>query len=82
MAQDDQALASHLARRLAQARASLKEEMAAAGMLAKDGWRIAEQVRHTVLGTDFIFSPIHTRFTRPGLERRVCIDHEGRPREE
>ena len=80
MAQDDQALASHLARRIADARASLESEMRAAGLHAKDGWKIAEQVRHTVEGTDFIFTPIHLRLARPDLERRVCINHEGHPR--
>ena len=36
-------------------------------------------VRHTVEGTDFIFRPIHMKLAHPEMERRVSIDHEGRP---
>jgi hypothetical protein len=79
MAENDQALASNLAQRIADARASLESEMAAAGLRARDGWRIAEEVRHTVEGTDFIFRPIHMKLAHPEMERRVSIDHEGRP---
>jgi hypothetical protein len=79
MPEEDQALASQLARRLAYARASLEQEMQAAGMHARHGWRIAEEVRHTVHGTDFIFTPIHMKLARPEMERRVSIDHEGQP---
>lgn len=80
MPEDDHALASHLARRISQARASLEQEMRAEGMHAKDGWKIAEQVRHTIAGTDFIFTPIHLRLSREDMERCVSIDHEGNPR--
>jgi hypothetical protein len=77
MAKDDQALASHLAKELANARDALEVAMETYGMRLKDGWRIAEEIRHTVEGTDFIFRPIHLRLEPPDMERRVSIDHEG-----
>ena len=79
MAQNDQALASLLARRISQARAALEKDMAAADLHAKNGWRIAEAIKHTVDGTDFIFRPIHMKLVHPELEQRVSIDHEGQP---
>ena len=77
MTKEDQALASALAKRIAGARSSLELEMQSCGMHLKDGWRIAEEIRHTIEGTVFIFRPIHLRLERPDLERRVSIDHEG-----
>jgi hypothetical protein len=79
MTKDDEALASHLAKLIAEARKSLEHEMQAEGMHPKDGWRITEQIRHTMQGTEFIFRPIHMRLQPGDMERRVCIDHEGHP---
>jgi hypothetical protein len=78
MTKEDQALASGLAKQLAAARSSLELEMRTHGMHLKEGWRIAEEIRHTIDGTVFIYRPIHIRFESPALERRVTIDQEGR----
>ena len=79
MTKEDQALASQLATLIAAARTALEREMQAAGLRATDGWRINEQIRHTIEGTEFIFRPIHMRLQCEDMERCVRIDPDGHP---
>ena len=75
-----QSLASDVSGRLKAARDSLHRQMEALGLTADKGWRISEELRHTVEGTEWTFRPIHLREHPPaGLESRVAIDQEGRP---
>lgn len=77
--QVDAELASRVSERLAEARAQLTELLLKAGLLARDGWRITEELRSTVEGTVWVFRPIHLRLpSPPDLEVRVTVDFEGR----
>jgi len=71
-------LSSAIVEALQGARARLLECMALQGLTPQSGWRIKEQLRHTVQGTEWILSPIHLREMPPPLETRVCIDADGR----
>ena len=74
-----QSLATDVAGRLKAARDSLRGQMDALGLTADKGWRLNEELRHTVEGTEWVFRPIHLREHPPtGLESRVRIDQEGR----
>ena len=74
-----EALAADIAHRIANARKRLFEEMAALGLTPDAGWRINEELRHTVEGTQWVFRPIHLRERAPDLQTTVAIDHTGRP---
>jgi hypothetical protein len=74
-----EALAADVNRRIAAARESLSARMHDLGLKAKDGWRIMEEIRHTVEGTQWIFRPVHLRESSPDIEATVAIDHSGRP---
>jgi hypothetical protein len=66
--------------RLQAARTALVEKMHALGLTAAAGWRVVEELRHTVEGTEWIFRPMHLREHAPhDLKFVVRIDHEGRP---
>jgi hypothetical protein len=67
-----------IARALRAARDRLLARMAELGLDAESGWRVKEELRHTVKGTEWILSPIHLREPSPALEERVCIDEGGR----
>jgi hypothetical protein len=71
-------LTRHVARALEQARGALLERMLRIGLSPQAGWRIKEELRHSVAGTEWILSPIHLRELSPELEVRVRIDPEGR----
>jgi len=74
-----QSLANDVAGRLKAARDSLRAQMDALGLTADKGWRLSEELRHTVEGTEWLFRPIHLRDHPPeGLDASVRIDHEGR----
>ena len=75
-----EALAADINRRIEEAKASLAEQMAALGLKPKDGWRVMEELRTTVEGTEWVFRPVHLREPSPDLETTVGIDHSGRPR--
>jgi hypothetical protein len=49
------------------------------GLRPKDGWRVMEEIRSTVEGTEWVFRPVHLREPSPDLETTVAIDHSGRP---
>ena len=72
-------LAAQVVNRLAAARAELAKHMSAMGLGLANGWRVSEELKHTVRGTEWIFRPVHLREPSPGLEVTVAIDHEGRP---
>jgi len=71
-------LTHHIARALERARDALLERMLRAGLTPESGWRVKEELRHTLQGTEWILSPIHLRELPPALEERVRIDAEGR----
>jgi hypothetical protein len=74
-----QSLASGVAHRLKEAKDSLHEQMKALGLTPEAGWRISEELRHTIDGTEWVFKPIHLREHAPHeLCTNVRIDHEGR----
>lgn len=76
--QDVQALAAEVSGQLEGAKKSLLERMKSLGLGPANGWRVREELRHTLGGTEWIFTPVHLREAAPDLEERVTIDHEGR----
>lgn len=76
--QDVQALAAEVSARLEGAKKSLLERMKAHGLGTANGWRVREELRHSLGGTEWIFRPVHLRETAPDLEERVAINHDGR----
>ena len=74
-----EALAAEVFARLAQARTELAQKMSALGLGLANGWRVTEELKHTVRGTEWTFRPVHLRQPSPPLEVKVAIDHEGRP---
>ena len=74
-----EALATEVFSRLASARKELAAKMADLGLSLANGWRVTEELRHTVQGTEWTFKPVHLREPSPPLEVKVAIDHEGRP---
>ena len=75
----DAALAAMVTSQLAAAKERLLEEMLQHGLTPAKGWRIAEELRHTLQGTEFIYRPVHMRQNAPELAVTVVVDHEGRP---
>jgi len=73
-----ESLAAEVVSRLEGAKRELAAKMQALGMTAATGWRVTEELRHTVAGTEWIFRPVHLREPSPDLEVRVAIDHGGR----
>ena len=73
-------LASSVAARLEAAKAALLAQMHSLGFTPENGWRIIEELRHTIEGTEWTFRPMHIREVAPhDLISTVLIDHEGRP---
>jgi hypothetical protein len=73
-------LASDVGARLAAARHALLANMHALGLTQANGWRIVEELRHTMEGTEWVFRPMHIREVAPAdLRSSILIDHEGRP---
>jgi hypothetical protein len=73
-----EALAADVSTRIKLARQELMEQMLAAGLTPAAGWRIVEELRHTVTGTVWTFRPVHLRETAPDMHTTVAIDHGGR----
>lgn len=65
-------------RALQRARDRLLARMADTGLHPERGWRVKEELRETVAGTEWILSPIHLREPSPEIEERVRIDESGR----
>ena len=74
-----EALAADVVTRLGVARTQLAAQMRALGLGLANGWRVSEELKHTVAGTVWTFRPVHLREPSPPLEVRVAIDQEGRP---
>jgi hypothetical protein len=74
-----EALAADINRRIAGAKETLAQHMRDLGLHAKDGWRVTEEIRSTVEGTEWVFRPVHLRERAPEIETTVAIDHSGRP---
>lgn len=74
-----QSLAAEVVARLEAAKRELAARMQALGMSSAAGWRVTEELRHTVAGTEWIFRPVHLREPSPDVEVRVAIDQGGRP---
>jgi hypothetical protein len=73
-------LATSCTARLAAAKAALLAQMHSLGLKPENGWRIMEELRHTMEGTEWVFRPMHIREVPPhDLVSTVLIDHEGRP---
>lgn len=75
-----EALAADINRRIEEAKERLAAQMLELGLKQKDGWRVMEELRTTVDGTEWVFRPVHLREPSPDLETSVAIDHSGRPR--
>jgi hypothetical protein len=73
-----EALAADANRRIAEAKERLAARMHELGLKQKDGWRIVEELRSTVEGTEWVFRPVHLREPSPDVETTVAIDHSGR----
>ena len=74
-----ESLSNDIAARLAAARSALLAEMHALGLSTANGWRVVEELRHTLQGTEWTFRPMHIRELAPeDLRSSVVIDHEGR----
>ena len=59
------------------ARIMLRREMEARGLAEKDGWKIDEQLRNVVGGTELVLRPIHMREHAPDdLVYVVAINEE------
>jgi hypothetical protein len=63
---------------LRRARDRLLARMADSGLDAERGWRVKEELRESLGGTEWVLSPIHLREPSPELEERVRIDESGR----
>lgn len=74
-----EALAAQVVSRLAEARKELATQMGALGLGIANGWRVSEELKHTIHGTEWTLKPVHLREAAPPLEVKVAIDHEGRP---
>jgi hypothetical protein len=74
-----EALAAQVFARLSEARQRLAAQMSDLGLGSANGWRVTEELRHTVQGTEWTFRPVHLREPSPPLEVKVAIDHDGRP---
>jgi hypothetical protein len=72
-------LAANVSTRIKLAKDDLLAQMAASGLTLENGWRIVEDLRHTVTGTEWTFRPVHLRETSPDMQTMVAIDHDGRP---
>jgi hypothetical protein len=76
---DLEEMSSAIVRALHRARSRLLDSMAAHGLTPDAGWRINEELRHTLDATEWVLTPIHLREASPStLETRVRIDAQGR----
>jgi hypothetical protein len=80
MHQQDEVLSAAVRARLSEARVRVMALMAAAGLRERDGWRIHEEMRSCVAGTEWVLRPVHIHRDAPGLEAIVLIDSDGCPR--
>jgi hypothetical protein len=79
MQNQDEVLSAAIRARIHAARAEVAARMAAQGLTEKDGWRIHEEMRAIVGGTQWVLRPVHLHRDAPGLEAVVTIDASGCP---
>lgn len=79
MQNQDEVLSAALRARIAEARADIVARMKASGLSEKDGWRIHEEMRSSLRGTQWVLRPVHIHREAPGLEAVVTIDASGCP---
>lgn len=72
-------LAAEISAKLAAAQERLASQMQELGLLATKGWRVTEEIRHTIHGTEWVFRPVHIREQAPDIQEMVLIDSGGRP---
>jgi hypothetical protein len=72
-------LAAEISAKLAGAKERLLSRMHELGLLAAHGWRVTEEIRHTIHGTEWVFRPVHIREQAPDIQELVLIDSGGRP---
>jgi hypothetical protein len=80
MKKQDEVLSAAVLARLTAARQSVAEQMRELGLREQDGWRIAEELRSSPIGTQFVVRPIHSRLDSPSIEATVTVDSDGCPR--
>jgi hypothetical protein len=66
-------LAADVSRRITDARERLAAKMLELGLHRKDGWRIVEELRSTVEGTEWVFRPVHLREPSPLAATGVIV---------
>jgi hypothetical protein len=79
MHNQDEVLSAAVHARLLEARADVAARMAQQGLAEKDGWRIHEEMRSTLRGTEWVVRPVHIHRDAPGIEAVVVIDASGCP---
>ena len=72
-------LAAEISEKLTAAKARLATRMHELGLVAARGWRVTEEIRHTIHGTEWVFRPVHIREQAPDIQEVVLIDSGGRP---
>jgi hypothetical protein len=78
--EEDTAIVAEVAARIAEAKATLAARMRAMDLTREKGWRVAEGLRDTPTGHEFVFRPIHIHLhDESGLEVTVPIGPDGRP---
>jgi hypothetical protein len=73
----DEALSMELTCRRFAARGLLLSEMERQGLLAEQGWRVAEETRFVQSCSQIVFRPFHPQLPSPGLECVALIDEYG-----
>jgi transcriptional regulator of acetoin/glycerol metabolism len=76
-AESDAALSAKVSQRIEAARAALRADMQAQGLLDRDGWRVSEELHSSMTGTEWVLRPIHSRHESPDLRAVVKIDFGG-----
>jgi len=79
MQNQDEVLSAAVRARIEQARADVSAQMAALGLTERDGWRIHEEMRSVLGGTQWVLRPVHIHRDAPGVEAVVTIDASGCP---
>jgi hypothetical protein len=79
MQNQDEVLSAAVRARIEQARADVCAQMAALGLTERDGWRIHEEMRSVLGGTQWVLRPVHIHRDAPGVEAVVTIDASGCP---
>jgi hypothetical protein len=75
---NDAAVSSEFAQQLRAAHDRLSDEMQRNGLLARDGWKIAQHTRDVTDGSELVLRPLHTQLGTPsGMECIVRVAEGG-----